>query len=463
MKKVAVIEYNLKDYIIETFKNHKADEYELSYFVEWKKQSESNDEYLIKSISDIKNDDYDILLIAVRENRYLSRLLTYLHDRNLTRIYVVRLFAMDKKLDFISDKDSYIDVIPERDDKPYLVHLETHVCDHCNLNCKACNNFAPFVKEPTYADLGQFENDLKNLRKLFSAIGRFFLLGGEPLLAPELCCDMIRIYRKYYPINELRILTNATLILTMKSEFWECLRENNVIIHISLYPPVKKQIAKIEQKLIEEKIQYLVFKEVTRFLKHWTKYPFEDEVYNNNVCGSGGCHYLRNGKISKCPDAIMIERMETDLKSKDDISLTDDISARGVLRKLDSPIDLCKKCTYKRSEVVEWQQVDENVDENGWIIKHFYEAENEKLMKYNHDLKERVEGQKVEIAQLKEIMELLKESVSCKEQDLKNIIYEKNQLGYEIKRLNNSYSYRLGLCITLIPRKIIKLISGIYK
>jgi sulfatase maturation enzyme AslB (radical SAM superfamily) len=258
MKKVAVIEYNLKDYIIETFKNHKADEYELSYFVEWKKQSESNDEYLIKSISDIKNDDYDILLIAVRENRYLSRLLTYLHDRNLTRIYVVRLFAMDKKLDFISDKDSYIDVIPERDDKPYLVHLETHVCDHCNLNCKACNNFAPFVKEPTYADLGQFENDLKNLRKLFSAIGRFFLLGGEPLLAPELCCDMIRIYRKYYPINELRILTNATLILTMKSEFWECLRENNVIIHISLYPPMKPQIDKIEQKLMEEKIQYLV-------------------------------------------------------------------------------------------------------------------------------------------------------------------------------------------------------------
>ena len=313
--RVAVIENRLKDYVIDIFNRHQDTEIELINFLEWKSNQEQYQGISIGKIEELYNGQFDIILVAIKENRYLSRLLTYLHKRHIQNVYIVRLFALDMQEDFLDETQSMylhgikVDCMPKENEKPYLVHLETHVCDHCNLNCKACNNFSPFVKEPSYADIGQFESDLKRLAELFSGIGRFFLLGGEPLLAPELCCDMIRCYRKYFPVNELRVLTNATLILTMKDEFWDCVRENDVIIHISLYPPVKERIGEIRERLESRKVKYIVFKEVETFAKRLTLYPFEDEKFNNEHCGSAGCHYLRNGEISKCPDAMLVDFM----------------------------------------------------------------------------------------------------------------------------------------------------------
>lgn len=223
--RIAVIENKLKDYIINVFHQHLNSEIELAGFLDWKPQQDAYQDIPIGKIEDLEREQYDAILIAVKDNRYLSRLLTYLHNKQMQNVYVVRLFALDKQEDFLREAQPmkldgmWADRMPEGNEKPYLVHLETHVCDHCNLNCKACNNFSPFVKGPSYADIDQFERDLKRLAELFSGIGRFFLLGGEPLLAPKLCCDMIRCFRKYFPTNELRVLTNATLILSMKDGF----------------------------------------------------------------------------------------------------------------------------------------------------------------------------------------------------------------------------------------------------
>lgn len=178
--RVAVIENRLKDYVIDIFNRHQDTEIELINFLEWKPNQEQYQGISIGKIEELYNGQFDIILVAIKENRYLSRLLTYLHKRHIQNVYIVRLFALDMQEDFLDETQSMylhgikVDCMPKENEKPYLVHLETHVCDHCNLNCKACNNFSPFVKEPSYADIGQFESDLKRLAELFSGIGRFF-------------------------------------------------------------------------------------------------------------------------------------------------------------------------------------------------------------------------------------------------------------------------------------------------
>ncbi len=44
--------------------------------------------------------------------------------------------------------------------KGYIPYLETHLCDHCNLNCKGCGYCSPLVTKETFADIkaSQFFN-----------------------------------------------------------------------------------------------------------------------------------------------------------------------------------------------------------------------------------------------------------------------------------------------------------------
>lgn len=76
-----------------------------------------------------------------------------------------------------------------------------------------------------------------------------------------------------------------------------------------MYPPAKERIDEIRDRLESKKIRYVVFKEFETFAKYCKAYSFEDEEFNNEHCGSAGCHYLKSGKIAKRPDAILVNFM----------------------------------------------------------------------------------------------------------------------------------------------------------
>lgn len=65
-----------------------------------------------------------------------------------------------------------------------MPHIELHISDKCNLNCRGCTHFSPL-----FDDVGAvLENkmaDIKQLKKIFSDILRIDVLGGEPLLNPQ--------------------------------------------------------------------------------------------------------------------------------------------------------------------------------------------------------------------------------------------------------------------------------------
>ena len=465
---LAIVDVNQSEYIDSIFIAHS--EVSLCSRIVWERSEGS------KQLYPLVGGKQDAVLIVARENMILAQILVYLHDLTIKDIFAVRLFTIDQKKDFLTafyfDKETslivydkkLIDKIPAQNEKPYLVHLETHVCDHCNLNCKACNNFSPYVKEPTYADPIQFEKDIRHLAELFGGIGRFFLLGGEPLLAPELCCEMIRIYRKYFHDNELRVLTNATRILSMEDSFWDCIRDNDVIIHISLYPPVRESIDAIESRLIEKGISYIIFKRVERFAKRLTEYPFEDPVANNLRCGSGGCHYLRNGMITKCPDAWLSGYLPGNLgekyQSKDILNLYES-NAWEIIRKTNAPIDLCRYCACSHMELIEWEPVGREPDPADWIARHRYEYEKKKLsdqldLEKEHSSRERerllqqLNSEKNELREKNRINEKLiaeldtvKDKLYSANNSIRVLEEELSVYKSEQMRVSSSYSFRL--------------------
>lgn len=513
--KIAIIEYKRDEYLNTMISDAEELGTEVVSCIEYNPGDD------IKKYTQLSNKEFDALVIIILENRFLESVLNVIRKLKIKNVFVPRLFAIDTRADFLHGlkKDDCGFLIYDNElldkvdnEKPYFVHLETHVVDHCNLNCKACNNFSPFVKNPYYSDVAIFENDIARLASMYSGIGRFFLLGGEPLLAPDLCCKMIKVYRKYFPRNELRVLTNASLILKMNDDFWNVLRTEDVIIHISLYPPVKKDIKAIEERLFEKGIKYIIFREVTSFLKHWTEFPFEDEKYNNIRCGSAGCHFLRDGKIYKCPDAYLIGNVDgigEALKSNDGISIYDNNCAQ-IIEKLLHPIDLCKKCSYKRAEKVIWEPIGASANIEDWFLPNKLEVEiaalnaelkdlksqlnraqtlNSKMKSDNDHLKALLDENRSQISALelqksaaieklsncldekKQLNDLIilkeeqyKEAVFQNEQEIKSfekeigdLINKANFFNEQYEMVNKSISYNLGLKLTFIPRKLYKM------
>ena len=195
--KISILEYNRKEYIDNV----------LNAFVTENRvicnRFDFNPNDGQEQLKNFVNDTSDARIVVIYENRFLERAILWLKIVGVKDIYVVRPYTIDKGLDFLNgmaleqNKIVYDYTLIDHvfGEKPYLVHLETHVVDHCNLNCKACNNFSPFVREEKLSDIVSYRRDISNLAEVYSGIGRFFLLGGEPLLAPELCCEMI-IFRR---------------------------------------------------------------------------------------------------------------------------------------------------------------------------------------------------------------------------------------------------------------------------
>ena len=84
--------------------------------------------------------------------------------------------------------------------------VEIHVVEHCNLNCSGCNHFSSLAKEE-YLQPEQFEKDMKRLAELSKDYFTIKILGGEPLLHPNITA-FFEISRKYFPSTPIQITTN---------------------------------------------------------------------------------------------------------------------------------------------------------------------------------------------------------------------------------------------------------------
>ena len=116
-----------------------------------------------------------------------------------------------------------------------MLSIDIGIVSHCNLNCKGCNHFSPIIPEE-FISLEEFESDIRRLAVLLSPkIRKIGLLGGEPLLHPQIA-EFVRLSREVFPKQEIEILTNGLLLDKQSEAFWRNCRECNVSIEITRYP-----------------------------------------------------------------------------------------------------------------------------------------------------------------------------------------------------------------------------------
>lgn len=247
-----------------------------------------------------------------------------------------------------------------------LSYLVVNILDHCNLNCKGCDHFASIAKE-RFVDKDIVIKDLYRLSKIMkSGIERIGIMGGEPLLHPDLI-DIVYEARKAFPKSHIQIDTNGILLEKQLDDFWNCVRDNNIEILQTKYP-INLEFNKIENLCREKQVTHSYYGNTRDVLKTSYKIPFdikgEQDVNESfsNCFHANNCVTLLEGKIYPCtvaPNAhIFNERYHDNLNvtEEDYIDIySNNITEKKILDFISTPIPFCRFCDVKnRSFLHEW-------------------------------------------------------------------------------------------------------------
>lgn len=253
-----------------------------------------------------------------------------------------------------------------------LRYVEFHVTDLCNLNCNGCSHFSPMVKKDT-CTYENFKRDIRRLADLFSNIRHIRLLGGEPFLVSNIS-EYVITARESFPNADIQIVTNGLLIPNIDKSILFCVKDNNVSLDISLYPPTYERRICIKDRLDSCGVSYLVSSKIERFRKRFYPNKQSDKEEAFRRCSIGRrCTFVHNGELALCSAPIVVNHFNdyygTEIICADStINIHEkDVTAEMILLFLETAKDSCKYCGELQEE--KWSRCDDlkNIDESHWV------------------------------------------------------------------------------------------------
>ena len=265
---------------------------------------------------------------------------------------------------------------------PKETHIEIPITEHCNLNCKMCNYFAPLAKKQFYP-LTNFRNDIKRLANLCEhKLGTLKIIGGEPLLHPNLI-EILRISRETFQDNEIILVTNGTLLLhhenAKQGNIWDALKKFNIWILLTVYP-ININVNAIFDKANEYGVNIGIIPNLPnpdseKKLHKFVLDPLgKQEAFTFINCGyfNSCVTMMQGGKIFPCPPAAHIHIFneffnENLMITEDDYVDIYKIKSFSDISDLCSRrVEFCKYCAIKsHGRWYKWEVSNKTIDE--WI------------------------------------------------------------------------------------------------
>lgn len=234
-----------------------------------------------------------------------------------------------------------------------------HIVDHCNLNCSACNHFSPLAK-PRFANIDKFEKNISKLSKILK-IAELNLLGGEPLLHPELI-EFVKIARKILKNEFICIWTNGILLNSMDSTFFTEIKKRNICIRITNYGAIKHKSSYYNIKFIDKRLMN------TKYLSTEKSCNWKCPFYRNHTYSP--LQLNENGDLFLCCIPANVHHYNdyygTNIiveKDKDYVNIYEDFVYTEFLKKKIEKIPFCHYC--RKSTICNWSKFDSI--NNKWI------------------------------------------------------------------------------------------------
>lgn len=233
--------------------------------------------------------------------------------------------------------------------------VEFHVSEHCNLNCVSCTHFSPLA-EPEFLDYETFERDIKQFAKVTKGnVVTMNILGGEPLLNKDLP-QFLSVARRYFPDTNIQLVTNGILLNEQPDSFWQCCKENGIIVSMTKYP-LKLPYDLIEKKAIDMGVSIKFFsaeKDNSSWHYKLDESGQQDKIYNFMYCHeSNNCTNVYNGKLFICPIASNMHHFNKyfhkniPIVKEDFLDIYKVKNLKQILKFIAKPTPICAYCNIK--------------------------------------------------------------------------------------------------------------------
>ncbi len=248
--------------------------------------------------------------------------------------------------------------------------LEIHIAEHCNLKCSHCCTNSPY-NDKRLLTLNEVEDACNKLVVYFRA-DVFKLLGGEPLLHPQLT-EIIDIVKASGVSENIRIVTNGLLLHRMSDEFWQKIDQLTISNYASATIPeenitmfwkkARKYEVVLNVKYVDEFNEILLKKPTTNMKKIQAIY---DDCWIRHRC-----LMVRNGVFFKCARAVYMDTYKRKLNlpkypeepnsyvEKDGIPINDPDFIKNAKKYLNDkrPLASCLYCLGVSGEMIPNQQM----------------------------------------------------------------------------------------------------------
>ena len=158
-----------------------------------------------------------------------------------------------------------------QDDIFWLPQIDLVITTACSLNCRDCVQQIPLIKGKRHLSFEEIAESLKDTFYYIDYCKEFHIVGGEPLLHPQLPRIIEHIGALYgKKIETIVIVTNGTIL--PKEEVVNALNHRNVRVEISDYresttAPSGQKIEEITTVLKQGHVSYLL-----RPMNEWNDY-----------------------------------------------------------------------------------------------------------------------------------------------------------------------------------------------
>jgi len=239
------------------------------------------------------------------------------------------------------------------------LRISFDIVEHCNLNCKSCDHFAP-LSDAYYMEYETFEKDLRRFVSLvgIEKISTITFEGGEPLLHP-LISKFISKAREICSDCEINIISNGLLLEKMDDYFWDSLKDNSIDLFLTKYP-IDIDYCEIEKKALIKGVRLDYYND-SKVVKESMHKPLDlegkmDKYDSFMLCylANGGCAELKNGKLYQCSMIANLHifnnyyNYKLPVTNKDYVDIYTINDSQIILDYLCNPIPACSFCNVKK-------------------------------------------------------------------------------------------------------------------
>ena len=254
-------------------------------------------------------------------------------------------------------------------------NLEIHLSEHCNLNCVSCSHYSPLAT-PKFCDIAQLRNSLSKLSRFANEFYTIRLLGGEPLLNPNIV-EIISIVRDLFPDTNIQLITNGLLLMPpctkhINETFWETCRHNKISIAITIYP-IGTDADIIRKICLDNGVNFSIYGFRTGdsgFNLYSLDPKCRGNILNYYRCRDTDSLQLADGKFYSCSQCAYVEHLNKAFgchfkQSERDYIDVDNIDSRYAIKRFRwRAKPFCKYCVFPRQKT-NWHRSQRNISE--WV------------------------------------------------------------------------------------------------